>query len=343
VRTLTRRELNRALLARQLLLERARMPLPRALEAVAGIQAQYAPSMYIGLWSRLEGFERAALTRALEGRSVVQATLMRVTIHLVSREDYWPFALATRDARRASWLRSRRGEPTAAAMAGAARTLRRRLAGGGEIGRKELDALIGRERAQGVGLWVDLVRAPPSGTWERRRADRFALAEDWIGPPGAGAAGAAAHLVRRYLAGFGPASRKDVASFTGIPLTPLAKVLAGLELRRFASEDGEELLDVPDGPLPDPDTPAPPRFLPTWDANLLTHARRTGVLPEEHRPKLFSARTPHSFPTFLIDGAVAGTWRHEDGEIALSPFAPLAAADEAALRDEAARLAAFHT
>jgi hypothetical protein len=297
VRTLTRRELNRALLARQLLLERARKPLPRALETVGGIQAQYAPSMYIGLWSRLEGFERAALTGALEDRSVVQATLMRSTIHLVSREDYWPFALATREAGRASWLRS----------------------------------------------WVDLVRAPPSGTWERRRADRFALAEDWIGPPPAmSPAGAAEHLVRRYLAGFGPASRKDVASFTGIALAPLAKVLARIELRRFAGEDGEELLDLPDGPLPGADTPAPPRLLPTWDANLLIHARRAGVLPEEHRPKLFSTKTPQSFPSFLIDGAVAGTWRYEDGAIALSPFAPLAAKDAAALRDEADRLAAWH-
>lgn len=342
MRTLTRRELNRALLARQLLLERARLPLPRALEAVAGIQAQYAPSMYIGLWSRLEGFERDALTRALIDRSAIQATLMRVTIHLVSREDYWPFALATRDARRASWLRARRGEPTAAAMAGAARTLRRRLAGGEVIGRKELDALLGKERAQGIGLWVDLVRAPPSGTWERRRADLFALAEDWIGDPDVRPAAAAAHLVRRYLAGFGPAARKDVASFTGLPLTQVDKVLGRLELRRFAGEDGEELIDVPDGALPDPGTPAPPRFLGTWDANLLVHARRAGVLPEEHRPKLFDVKAPQSFPTFLVDGAVAGTWRYEEGEIALAPFGPLAPADEAAVRDEAARLAAFH-
>jgi hypothetical protein len=343
VRTLTRRELNRALLARQLLLERARLPLPRALEAVGGLQAQYAPSMYVGLWSRLDGFERAALTRALEDRSVVQATLMRSTIHLVSPADYWPFALAVRATRRESHQRSRRGDPSAAAMAGAARTVRRRLAGGGEIGRKDLDALIGKDRAQGVGLWVDLVRAPPSGTWERRRADRFALAEDWLGPPPElSPADAAAHLVRRYLAAFGPASRKDVANFTGIALRALAPLLERLELRTFASEDGEPLLDVPDGPLPDPDTPAPPRFLGTWDANLLVHARRTGVLPEEHRPKLFDVKVPQSFPTFLLDGAVAGTWRFQDGEIALSPYAPPAPADEAALRDEAARLAAFH-
>ncbi len=227
-------------------------------------------------------------------------------------------------------------------MAAAARKVRHELSGGRELKRSELDALVGKRRALGAGLWVDLVRAPPSGTWERRRADQFALAEDWIGPPGVSAGDAAGRLVRRYLAGFGPASRKDVASFTGIALTPLRKILARLDLCAFASEDGEELLDVPDGPLPDPGTPAPPRFIGTWDATLLTHARRTGLLPEEHRPKIFHTKTPHSFPTFLIDGEVAGTWRHVDGEIELSPFAPLAGDDEAALRDEAARLADFH-
>jgi Winged helix DNA-binding domain len=342
VRTLTRRELNRALLARQLLLERSDLPLPRALEQVAGIQAQYAPSMYIGLWSRLTGFDRQTLTDALVARTVVQATLMRMTIHLVSREDFWPFALAVREPRRAQWLRTR-PEPISARSIGAtARKVARELSGGGEIRRADLDALVGKDRSLGAGLWVDLVRAPPSGTWERRRADLFALAEDWIGPPGVDARAAADHLVRRYLRGFGPASRKDVASFTGIALTPLARILGRLELRRFATEDGEELLDVPDGPLPDPGTPAPPRFLGTWDATLLTHARRTGVLPEEHRPKIFHVKAPHSFPTFLVDGAVAGTWRFEDGEVALSPFAPLASHDEAVLREEAARLAAFH-
>jgi hypothetical protein len=342
VRTLTRRELNRALLARQLLLERGRMPLPRALEAVGGIQAQYAPSMYIGLWSRLENLERRALTDALIERTIVQATLMRVTIHLVSREDFWPFALATRDARRALWLRSRPEPISAAAMAGAARTVRRRLSGGNQLKRTELEALVGKPRALGSGLWVDLVRAPPSGTWERRRADLFALAEEWVGPPEVGVDDATDHLVRRYLAGFGPASRKDIASFTGMGLTPLDKVLARLELRRFAGEDGDELLDVPAGPLPHPGTPAPPRFLPTWDATLLTHARRTGILPEEHRPRIFNTKAPQSFPTFLVDGAVAGTWRHEHGAIELSPFAPLDPADERALREEAERLAAFH-
>ena len=343
MRVLSRRELNRALLARQGLLERLSLPLPRALERVGGIQAQYAPSMYVGLWSRLAGLERAALTGALEDRSAVQATLMRVTIHLVSREDFWPFALATREPRRALWLRTRPEPTTSAAMSGAARSLRRRLAGGGELTRKELEALVGRERTAGVGLWVDLVRAPPSGTWERRRADRFALAEDWIGPaPGLSAAEAGTHLVARYLAAFGPASRHDVAGFTGLALRPLDRLLAGMRLERFRSEEGEDLLDVPGGLLPDGDAPVPPRFLPTWDATLLVHARRTGVLPEIYRPRLFGIRTPASFPSFLVDGAVAGTWRYEDGEVRLEPFAPLSRADTAALEGEAARLAAFH-
>jgi hypothetical protein len=303
---------------------------------MAGLQAQYAPSMYIGLWSRLEGFERDSLTRALEDRSVIQATLMRSTIHLVAREDFWPFARATRAARRASWLRATKGNPAEPAVEAAAETLREALAGGATMRRKEVEALVGKEEARAVGLWVDLVRVPPSGTWERRRADLYGLAEDWVGPPDVDEEEAVVHLVRRYLAGFGPATAKDVASFTGLPVRELP--LDRLELRRF----GDDLLDVPDGLLPDPETPAPPRFLGTWDASLLVHARRTGFLPEEHRGRIFHTKAPQSFPTFTVDGAVAGTWRHEAGRIELSPFAPLDAADRRALEAEAERLAAYH-
>jgi hypothetical protein len=330
---LPQRALNRCLLARQGLLSRSADPIPRLLERMAGLQAQYAPSMYIGLWSRLEGFERAALTRALEDRSVVQGTLMRSTIHLVSREDYWPFALAVREARRTAWLRSTKRDPPEAE----AEQIRRELAGGNTLRRKEIEALIGKEAAHGVGLWVDLVRAPPSGTWERRRADLYALAEDWIGPPEIGEQAAQEHLVRRYLAGFGPATVKDVASFTGLALRDVDALLARVEVARSG-----ELLDVPGAPRPDEDTPAPPRFLGTWDASLLVHARRTGVLPEKHRPKIFHTKAPQSFPTFTVDGAVAGTWNHDKGRIELSPFGRLAAADRRALEAEAERLAALY-
>jgi hypothetical protein len=343
VRTLTRRELNRALLARQLLLERGELPLPAALERVAGIQAQYAPSMYVGLWSRLAGFERGALTAALERREVVQGTLMRVTIHLVSRADYWPFALATRTARRERWLRSVRDAPSAAAMAGAARTLRRRLAEDGQLRRADVEQLLGKTRAHGIGLWLDLVRVPPSGTWERRRADLFTDARDWIGPaPEIEEADAQVELVRSYLRGFGPARPAEIADWAGLDPPPIKAALERLGLRRFRAEDGSELVDVPRQPLPDPETPAPPRFLPVWDATLLVHARRTQILSERHRPKVFSTRTPQSVPTFLVDGQVAGTWRHEKGKVRLEPFERLDAATRRALNAEAERLAAFH-
>jgi hypothetical protein len=188
-----------------------------------------------------------------------------------------------------------------------------------------------------VGAWVDLVRVPPSGTWERRRADLYALAEDWIGPPEVDRDDAVAHLVRRYLGGFGPATAKDVASFTGLPRAELEPVLQRLQLER----DGD-LLDVPGAPRPAPETPAPPRFIPTWDAGLLVHARRTGFLPEDHRPKIFHTKAPQSFPTFTVDGGVAGTWRFEHGRVELSPFERLTTADRRALEREAEGLAALY-
>jgi hypothetical protein len=333
---LTERALNRALLARQLLLERGRMALPDALEHIGGIQAQYAPSMYVALWSRVAGFERDALTRALEDRTVVQGTLMRSTIHLVSPTDYWPFALAVRDARRESWQRSV-PDLSARQMAGAAKTVARRLAAG-PLPRKEMDALVGKDRARGVGLWHDMVRVPPSGTWERRRADLYGDAVDWLGPPQIDPADAAEHLVRSYLRGFGPATRHDLQSYTGIRLGALKPVLA----RIGPEELGDGLLDVPGAPRPDPDTPAPVRFLPVWDATLLVHARRTGLLPEELRPRVFSVKRPHGVPTFLVDGSVAGAWRLEEGRVRLEPWTKLDRATRRALDEEAERLAAFH-
>jgi winged helix DNA-binding protein len=329
-------------LARQLLLERARLPLPRALERTGGLQAQYAPSMYVGLSSRLADFERDALTRALQLRSVVQGTLLRSTIHLVSAADYWPFAIAIKEGRRAWWLRTRPEKLTAREMSAAARKVRAAL-DGGTLRRSAIEELVGKPRAQGLGLWLDLVRVPPSGTWERRRADLCAAAEDWLGPPVVTGEDALDHLVRRYLAAFGPASRGDVASFAGLRVGDVAPALERLAVRRFRAENGEELLDLARAPRPDGDTPAPVRLLPTWDATLLVHARRTGILPEPYRPRIFSTRTPQSFPTFLVDGAVAGTWRYEDGRVTFDAFERLDARTQRELREEGERMAALHT
>jgi DNA glycosylase AlkZ-like len=269
-RVLSTRELNRALLARQLLLERSSLPLPEALEQVAGLQAQYAPSPYVGLWSRLRDFRREDLTRALEDRRAVQATLLRGTIHVVSAADYPPFAEAVRGARREWWARVTRRELEGVDMEAAAALVRERLRTG-PARQAELAGLLaerGFPKAVwiGVGLWVDMVRVPPSGTWERRRADLYGLAEDWLGPWRVGEAGALEHLVRRYLAGFGPASPADLGSWAGLPLIPLRPVLERVGTCRFRDEQGTELFDLPGAPLPEESTPAPPRFLATWDA-----------------------------------------------------------------------------
>lgn len=341
-RVLTRLELNRALLARQLLIERGRMGLPRALERIGGIQAQYAPSMYVGLWSRVEGFERAALDRALVRRSVIQATLMRHTIHLVSARDYWPLAVATRESRRRIFSRTPgRADPRAAAAA--ARRVRKLIAAE-PMRRKQIEeeVKLGKGAIYGVGSWLEMVRVPPSGTWEQRRADLFAAAEDWIGPPQVDPHDAVDHAVRSYLRGFGPAPKRDIADYLGMTGGEIDPALARLELRRFRDEDGGELFDLPRAPLPDPETPAPARFLPVWDSTLLAHARRTGILAEEHRPRIFNVRTPQSVATFLVDGSVAGTWRYADGRIEIDPFARLDRATRAKLDGEAERLAVLH-
>ena len=340
MRTLTERELNRALLARQLLLARVKTPLPRALERIGGIQAQYAPSMYIGLWTRLEGFARDQLTRALERRSVIQGSMMRATIHLVSQRDYWPFVVGIRQAQRKWWMRTHGRDLDPKKVAANDRKVRHAFRGG-TLKRAELEEILGK-RLGSAGLFVDLVRVPPSGTWERRRADLYALAEDWVGPESASEHEGIELLIRRYLQGFGPARPGEIADWASLDVTTTKRALERIVLRRFRDEHGKELVDLPRLPLPDADTPAPVRFLPVWDATLLVHARRTQILPERHRPRIFNVRTPHSVNTFLVDGQVAGTWRYEQGRVKIDPFDRLSQSVREELEDEAARLGAFH-
>jgi Winged helix DNA-binding domain len=185
------------------------------------------------------------------------------------------------------------------------------------------------------------VRIPPSGTWEQRRADLYGLADDWVGPSGATPEEGLEHLVRRYLGGFGPATRKDIASWAGLNVSSLAPALEQLRLRTFRDGRGEELLDLPRAPIPDSGTPAPVRFLPTWDATLLVHARRTQILPEQYRPRVFDTKTPHSVNTFLVDGRVSGTWSQEGAHLRVETFEPLPRSARRELDEEAGRLAAF--
>jgi hypothetical protein len=337
---MSRRALNRAALARQLLLERATVPVLEAIEQVIGLQAQLPNPPYVGLWTRLAGFPRAALTDALEDRSVVQATLLRTTIHIVSRREFWRYAMGIREARRAWALRLGSGSPGEAALRAGADRIRAALAAGPRTV-KELDGLV-TGFIGNASLWVDLVRVPPSGTWERRRADRLGLAEDWVGPPDATEAEGLSHLVRAYLRAFGPAPWRDIGLWAGITIAEAKRGGESLTLVRCRDEAGRELIDLPDAPLPDPATPAPVRFLPHWEAVLLVHARRTGILPEEHRPKVFRTTNPFSVGTVLVDGRVVAGWSLRDGRIVVDPFEDLAARDRDAVEDERAALEAFH-
>jgi hypothetical protein len=345
-RVLSTRELNRALLARQLLLKRSSLPLVGALEQVGGLQSQYAPSAYIGLWSRLAGFQRASLTSALMKRRAVQGTLMRSTIHVVSAADFPLLAAGIRGARREWWLRIARHQIELAEVERAAALMREMLSSGPRRA-TEIRAMLAEHKVpalagSGVGGWIDLLRIPPSGTWEQRRADLFGLADDWLGPSQVEEAEGMEHVVRRYLGAFGPATLNDIAGWAGLQPTRLVTTVGRLDLRRFRDPKGAVLLDLRRAPIPGGDTPAPVRFLPTWDATLLVHARRTQILPEQYRPLVFDVKTPHSVPTFLIDGAVAGKWRYESGRVRLEPFAPLPRAARGELEEEARALAAFH-
>ncbi|WP_345421907.1 winged helix DNA-binding domain-containing protein [Pseudonocardia xishanensis] len=343
-RVLSRDQQLRALLARQLLLERADLDPVRAVERVGGLQTQYSPSGYVGLWSRTAGLRRTDLTDALTSRRVVQGWMMRCTIHMVSAADWAPLTEAVREPRRTWFLRTV-PEARSLDMPAVADRVRGYLADG-PLKQAEIVARLaadGLPKAAwtGVQLWLDLVRVPPAGTWGSPRAHVYELAERWLGRRAAPVAGREL-LVRRYLRGFGPATPADVARYAGWTITETKEALAGITLREFRGEEGERLVDLPRAPLPPADAPVPVRFLGAWDAVLLLgHASRTGILPAEHRDKVFHVRMPQSTPTFLVDGRVAGTWRFVDGEVRPVPFAPLA--DPEAVAAEAARLTDFHS
>ena len=344
--TLSARRLNRTLLARQLLLARARLPIGRALERVAGLQAQYAPSPYVRLWSMLDGFSHNDLTRALERRRVVQGTLMRSTIHLVSPRDYWRFAAGVGPSRRRWWIKTWGRHEPAANVDFVERGLAGALAGR-TWHRKEIEALL-PEKSSTVwsGISAPLVRVPPSGTWERRRADLFRLAEEWLPREHVTEDEGLEHLLRRYLAAFGPSTLADAATWAGVARASFLPIAEQMGLRALRDEDGRELVDLARAPLPPEDAPAPVRFLGHWDAVLLVHVRRTNVLPERFRGVVFSTKAPQSMATFLVDGAVAGAWRVERTQqkatLRLEPFERLPGGMRDEVRDEGERLVRFH-
>jgi hypothetical protein len=341
-RVLTARELNRAMLARQLLLQRETLSVTRAVERLSGLQTQDSRSGYFGLWSRLDGFARDDLTRALEQRKVVQGHVMRITVHMVSARDYWLFTEGIREPRRQSWKRSHAKRVDLERMIEVSRRVEAALAAGPRP-RREVAQELGIDGTTwtGTGMWVDLLRAPPSGTWARPRADLYVLADRWLTRETPSESEGRVHLLKRYLGAFGPATIQEAANWAGLPVKALATVAGNLRLRRFRAEDGAELLDLPGAPLPDPETPAPPRFLANWDPMLLVSRRRTEILPKHDWSRVFTTTTPQTTSTFLIDGVVAGRWKLEAGRVRLEPFGRIPKQARGELAEEAERLEMF--
>jgi hypothetical protein len=273
--------------------------------------------------------------------------MMRGTIHTVSAEDYWPMMAGIRRVNREWYAKVQSAAIAGTDMNALAAAVRRELADG-PLRQSELaDRLeaggFPRAASGWAGMWVELVRVPPSGTWERRRADLYGLADDWIPRVEVGEDDGIQLLIRRYLGAFGPATLRDIAGWMGLSVPQVRNVADRMELRRDLHDaDGRPLVDLPGAPLPDPDAPAPVRFIGTWEAILLVHARRTGVLPEQLRPEVFSTKTPHSISTVLVDGQVAATWKLVDEAIEVRPLRPLTHAERRAIDEEAHDLEGFH-
>lgn len=348
---LSHRALNRATLARQLLLQRQEMTAAEAIEHLVGIQAQAPNAPYVGLWTRLAGFQTDDLARLITGRLAVRASLMRATVHLVTARD----CLMLHPLAQSVLERSFSGVPFGQQLAGI--ELAPILAAGQELLKKrprtraELGSLLGEcwpdldatALAYAISYLVPLVQVPPRGIWGASGPATWATVEDWLGWP-LDPAPSLDRMVLRYLAAFGPATVRDIQTWSG--LTRLNAVIDRLrpELRVFHDERGNTLYDLPAAPRPHPDTPAPPRFLPEYDNVLLSHADRSRIITDGRRVPL-PPGNGGAIGTLLVDGFFRGTWKiirkRADATLVIEPFTPLPAQDRAAVIEEGARLLAF--
>ena len=337
-RVLTLRELNRATLARQLLLQRKRLSPTAVIERLVGVQAQWPSAPYVGIWTRTTSFRREALERELARGAVVKATVMRQTLHLVTRRDYALLRAALSETNFPSEL------PDAKRLAPAVRA----LAASGPVTTPEALAHLEREHGltgmearrawRGARVRAHVLHHHETALWRASPAGRFVAVDE---PEAHVPLDARSEILRRYLEAFGPASRRDIVAWSMMHVPEIARSLEQLEpLRRFRDEHGRELLDVARAPLPSADVPAPVRFLPKWDNVLLAFADRTRVLPEEYRKRVIGMNGDVA-QTFLVDGLVAGMWRVEHGRIVLEPFAPLSRPVRRELAEEAERLETF--
>lgn len=340
---LSLRALNRATLARQLLLRRTRRPALEVVEHLVGMQAQVPLNPYLGLWSRLEGFRPPELAQLLADRAVVRIVLLRGTLHLVTADDCLGLrALVQPVLDRELTVHADHADPLRgvdlAPVLAFARTVLAEPRSGPEL-RAALAERFPDHDAAALAYacrnHLALVQAPPRGLWGRPGGIRLVTAEAWLGRPVA-VAPSIGDVVLRYLAAYGPASAADVSTWSGLPAQ--REVLERLRprLRTFLDPSGRELFDVPDGLLPDPDVPAPVRFLPEYDNVLLSHADRTRFVADDDRKRLW-ANPRRVRGTVLHDGMVAGTWATEDGSMVLTLLAgePAAATVLAEAREAA--------
>ncbi len=348
VPVLDRRSLNRALLARQHLLTRATMPPEALIEHLVGMQAQEPLDPYTALWSRLGSFEPGDLATRLMDRRVVRLGLMRTTLHLATADDALELAPVFAPVLARSWVSSpfqkrNPGLDVVAVRHAASRLLAAAPRSMADLGR-ELQGRWPEHDAEALGyvarFHLPIVQVPPRGVWGQTGRATWSTLEAWLGRPLA-ETGSVDALVLRYLAAFGPASPADLRTWSW--LTGLRDVVERLrpQLVRFRDAAGRELFDLPDAPRPDPETPAPPRFLPTFDNLLLSHDDRTRVFSDAAFGRLSGW-----VGSFLIDGFVAGQWRidREDATATLivEPFEPLGDARTSDLQEEGMRLLGLH-
>lgn len=339
--TYTARQLNRATLERQMLLERAPVDVLTAVDRVVAIQAQEPASPYIALWNRIEGFDPADLDEAFTSGAVRKASLMRITLHAVTAADHEVFHHAMLPALRASRLYDKRFKAMDVTIEQADALLEHVLEFARTPRQKaEIEELL-RSHAGDVGqpgIWWalrtygGLVHAPTGGPWS------FGLRPSYQAVPGGPRErmAALAEMLRRYLTGFGPATVLDMNQFTMLPRTSIREALELLDLVR----DGD-YVDIPNRTIPDEDTPAPPRLMAMWDSTLLAYADRSRIIPEPYR-KLVIRNNGDTLPTLLVDGYVAGVWRpNEDGGIEASAFHPLSEDQWAGLAEESKALHGF--
>jgi hypothetical protein len=343
------RQLNRATLARQMLLERRAVPVPEAVERLAGMQAQEPRPPFVGLWSRLQGFRREDLVEALKGYEVVRGPLMRSTLHLLSAADFATFRPALAPSLNVAVRAlgsSAKGLDSVDFLPAAVELLEEEPRAYNDLRlllAERFPEVNHRALGYAVRTQLPLVMVPTDDPWAFPRVAKFALAEAGLGRP-IPADGPPEAMIRGYLAAFGPASVADFVEWSGLKRMKPAFEELRPALEVFVDENGRELFDVPGAPRPDPDTPAPPRFLPEFDSLVLAHADRSRLLADEHRPGLVT-KNLRVKATFLQDGSVAGTWTVERkrgvATLCIAPFEPLPRKAAAELVAEGERLLRF--